>query len=371
MNKYFLKSFFIFVFTMSAYAEETAKPCKEKCEISCIEDPPPSNCGYNCPSRIDVKGVWDYYASATFLYVQPKENGLAFAMLFNFDQSGLEKSSLNDFDYDFFPAFKAGVGISSDSDGWNLFAEYTRIYSSTSKRKKFDPSFFGTVAGKKYFSPVWIFSNLEPTEGIVSSYEVKADWKLRFNIVDLTLGRSYFAGRQLLLHPYFGLRGGLINQKVDSESKSINNLSLFYIMNSKNHSQSWLIGPRFGVDTSWLLGKGFRLYGNAGASLFFDHLKLSKDDDIVPLNPLAMSRFLSHLKKKTVTSNLDASIGFGWGSYFNDRNWHLDFSLGYDFQIFFEQNYLQYLNLLSNSTEEFYPHSLVFHGLNMKLQIDF
>ncbi len=365
----FFFGFFIFsIFTIGTYADDVKTQCSEKCPLSCLEDPPPANCGYNCPARIDVKGVWDYYASASFLYIQPKEKGLAPALVSSLDFNGLQKSSLIDFKYMFYPAFKAGVGLSSDCDGWNLYAEYTRIYSTTTKKKKLDPVLFGASAGKSYLSPIWGFTGLGPTEGTLLSYDVKARWKLRFNIVDLTLGRSYFVGKKLLFHPFFGFRGGMINQKLSSLSKNVNDSGSFTI-NSKNHTCSWLIGPRFGLDTSWLLGKGFRFYGNMGASIFFDHFKLYKDDDIVPLSVL--SRYLMHAKKKTITSNLDASCGFGWGSYFYNKNWHLDFIMGYDFQIFFEQNYLQYLNLLSNYIEEFTPHNLVLQGLNLKLQIDF
>jgi hypothetical protein len=33
-------------------------------------------------------------------------------------------------------------------------------------------------------------------------------------------------------------------------------------------------------------------------------------------------------------------MGFGWGRYFDNNNWHFDLSAAYDWQVFFNQNML-------------------------------
>jgi hypothetical protein len=39
-----------------------------------------------------------------------------------------------------------------------------------------------------------------------------------------------------------------------------------------------------------------------------------------------------------VRTHLDLELGLGWGTYFDDNNWHVDLSASYGFQVFFDQN---------------------------------
>ncbi len=43
-----------------------------------------------------------------------------------------------------------------------------------------------------------------------------ASWRLNFNTLDLSLGRNYFVGRFLSLHPYLGIRAVWIDQNYKS-----------------------------------------------------------------------------------------------------------------------------------------------------------
>jgi hypothetical protein len=373
-SKFIVLALLFSCLTFGLFSEETniIKPPEQPIPcVSCpTEDPPPCNCGYNCPARIDAKGVWDYFVSATFLYWQPKERGLSIATLYDFTNSGLEKGATVDLEIPFRPALQVGLGFSSDGDGWDILAKYTRFYETISKNKNIPLYSFGDTLGTKYFSPLWFFSNLHPS-GDIQSYAFHAKWKLQCNFVDLTMGRSAFTGRWLIIHPFFGLKGGLIDQKVKCLYENRDSLGL-YSTSSSNRLHSWLIGPKAGADTNWSLGCGFRFYGNISAALLYQHFKIALDDSIDPLNTLpSFSNFTLHTTKKSLTPNFDLSLGFGWGSYFNDRNWHLDFTIGYDFQIYLDQNLLQSYNFAANNAFDFVSHGLMFHGLKLGAQIDF
>ncbi|MBN2479246.1 MAG: hypothetical protein JXA94_03375 [Parachlamydiales bacterium] len=39
-----------------------------------------------------------------------------------------------------------------------------------------------------------------------------------------------------------------------------------------------------------------------------------------------------------MNASIESQIDLGWESYYARNNWHLDLSLGYELQVFFNQN---------------------------------
>ncbi len=66
------------------------------------------------------------------------------------------------------------------------------------------------------------------------------------------------------------------------------------------------------------------------------------------------------------------NLGIGWGRYFNCRNYHLDFLLTYDFQIFWNQNMMRQLvdNIASGGVSTS-ANNLYLQGLTARAQFDF
>ena len=48
----------------------------------------------------------------------------------------------------------------------------------------------------------------------------------------------------------------------------------------KYSSKSWLVGPRAGINTNWMLGQGFRFVGNAAATV------ITSSPGLILLSPL-------------------------------------------------------------------------------------
>lgn len=338
-------------------------PC-EPCPPCCNEKPKtnqPCECAYNAPARIDPACGWRAWIDGSFIYWLPKEKGTDIGNhIINIICDGItkEKKQRLNLSTDYKPGFKVGFGFSMYKDDWTLYMEYTRLKSVFSN--KFDLGDAFNVVNN-FLSSFWIITN--------SEYKlVKAKWSLNFNIFDLKLGRPYFLGKKLIFKPSFGLRGGWIDQKYVSNAMLFNSERLVFINNfRKNKLESWLVGPRATLETDWKLAYHFRVFGNAGAAITYQEFKTSffetnSIDSIINGND----------KTKYLTPNADLALGLGWGNYFCNYEWYFDLCIGYEFNYFWNQNFMRNFNDFSTF---FGPDAdegnLYFHGLTLTARLDF
>ena len=307
--------------------------------------------GYNAPARIDVKNDFDMNINASFIFWQAKEKGLDF--LYAHPTSAAEnKNKWISNDFDFKPGFKVGLGVNFDYDNWDLNTEYTWLYLTDTKTKNSQNGYT--------LYPTWSINGADQaiTEG-------KTSWKLRFNVIDLELARSFYAGTNLTLRPHFGLRGGWIYQK-NLCSYSYSTTTFL----SKGKQKNWLIGPRAGVVAHFLFDEGFRFQAETAFALFYEKFKTTyKDQDYT--NPTGTLAYNLTDRQGYVIPNLDTTLGLAWGTYLDDKNFHLDFLLAYDFSIFWNQNMMRSIVDKRRATIDTKPEDLVFQGLTLTVKFDF
>jgi len=339
--------------------------------------------GYNSPARIDVKGAWDYFITASFIYWQPKmylpyawENiGDEAGILYYYSTEVTEKTHLVNFDYH--PGFKVGLGTNTDMDNWNLFFEYTRLTTSdTSSTSVSEPLDASVELSAPFLIPEG------PDDGAFApSYNrlsyVRERSKFYINLLDMELGRPYYVGTKLTFKPHVGARTGWIKQKNNTKINSWNlGLTEEGYVYLKEESDTWLLGPRAGLDTNWFLGEGFRLFGNVAASLFYQHYK-TKIKQVLPVQTnTTVAVTVERLTKEKVKDYLfnpcfEACLGFGWGKYFSNHEWHVDLSAGYEIQYFLNQYYIGQIKRSSQYHGDNAMPDLTLHGLTFTLRFDF
>ncbi|KPK33212.1 MAG: hypothetical protein AMS24_01840 [Chlamydiae bacterium SM23_39] len=339
--------------------------------------------GYNTSARIDVKGAWDYYISGSFIYWQPKMY-LPYAWERIGDEAGTEylysdvlteKTHLVNFDYH--PGFKVGLGTNTDMDDWNLFFEYTRLTtsdtSSTSVSEPLDVSIM-------LYAPFYIPEGSDGGAFMPTDYGlsyVRARSKFYINLLDMELGRPCYVGTKLTFKPYVGARAGWIKQKNNTKINAWNygktEEGYVYL---KEKSDTWLLGPRVGLDTNWHLGEGFRLFGNVAASLFYQHYKIDIKQVLPVQTNTTVAVTVERLTKEKVKDYLfnpcfEAFLGFGWGKYFSNHEWHVDLSAGYEIQYFLNQYYIGQIKRFSQHNGDNAMPDLTLHGLTVSLRFDF
>ncbi len=192
------------------------------------------------------------------------------------------------------------------------------------------------------------------------------------DILDWELARSSYVGTKLTFRPFFAARAAWIRQNQNGAFNTQNDVAGTNLL-LNNKSQSWAVGPRAGLYTNWMLGEGFRMYGNgAGDILFTQYTKLKSAQSTQVASVVTNQLTTRQNKLNTIRTHLDLELGFAWGSYFDNNNWHVDLSAGYGFQVFFDQNMFRFFTDGTNVATSLSPNgNLYVHGLTATARFDF
>ncbi|MFA6118424.1 MAG: Lpg1974 family pore-forming outer membrane protein [Parachlamydiales bacterium] len=344
-----------------------------KCDSCCDVPNKTMTAAYNQADGIYVCNPKNYFlnnsfATISFLYIQPIQEQMETALrLFS---PATSSNVLYKYDFEWKPAFKLGFGSYFDRDRWEAFIEYSRVNTSMHNSVS-----LGNSGG--YLQDFWSFGNVGFN---FTTQKVNTDWDLNFNIFHLDLGRSYYNGKKLVFNAHYGLKTGWINQKLQSESKGISLENQPIALKADFKSNSWLIGPRIGIYSHWMFCKGFRFFGNGSASLFyqkFSKIKL-REGDVGLIPGTGEWEAACNYSTQLINSSLEGILGFGYERYINRNKCHFDLAVGYEAQLFFDQNMMRYLQqsnnhgIFSSSLKiSSKAGNLIFHGLNITARLDF
>ena len=333
---------------------------------------------YNYPGNVNVTNGWDVYGDVSYILWYTKQDGLDLATsghLFADDvwAPAIENGKVVFQDANYTSGFKIGVGANLNVDDWVVDLTYTYLRQETNTNSG-APS---APAGETGLFNVsnWFQSNYYGGQDVATSFTSK--WKMHLDWLDLQFSRPYYLGRRLLVTPSAGLRASWIRQQLHVSSPNLYNVyesDTDLPVVSGNHSGSWAIGPRALVDMRWLVAKGFRFEGNIGGSLLFTQFtKLSHRESNMNIDgDLSGGVQVSISDYNCLRAMGEASLGIGWGSYFYQKKYHLDFGATYDFNYLWSQNMMRYLIGVSNPfATGAAPGDLMLHGLDLKARFDF
>ena len=347
------------------------KPCKP-CPPVCLERGyPDTNCcmtpAYNEPASFELGPCqWNVWLDASFTYWVAEEEGLDLATSAS-TVSGTQlvtDAVLLLQNTQWKPGFKIGLGADLNHDNWSGYAEYTWFRSKTTT----NASAPNGPSGSTY--PIWIINNW--ALGTAYTTQVSSKWHLGIDLLDVGVMRPFYQGTHLIIAPFGGLRATWIRQNLRIAivpfSKTPSSVRPSAVFHSK--ADSWAVGPRGGLQGRWHLGYGFRVEGDAGATLSFTRYPTiaCKADPVTVAAPTYRSS--KYHNYDCIRFNNDVNIGLGWGDYFDCRNYHFDVLLTYDFQIFWNQNMQR--QLVDHTQAVGGPaSSLGLQGLTLKAEFDF
>jgi hypothetical protein len=230
-------------------------PCDVKPDV-CCEEPKPGPFAFAYPMDMNLNCPKDFYFHADFLALQAKQDGMEFVIQ---DPSGGESplfggqvegfsSDHRDWKYNFGARF--GMGFYLDHDAWNIDLNWTWLNISNYRHAN------ATSGGGKVI-PLWAIG-IDTPPGMIGTRS-SAVWKGSVNLLDARLGKPYHVSRYVIFNPHFGIRAGWIDQhySADYGGTSSTNRSVHHGKND-----FWGFGARTGIDTDWMLGKGWGLFGN-------------------------------------------------------------------------------------------------------------
>ena len=255
--------------------------------------------------------------------------------------------------------FRLGLGYKLPYDKWDLFVNYTYVLGRANGNEEH--------SGDVIF-PTWASGFNLNGQGTFFAEQAHARWHMVLNMGDLELGRNCFAGKWLTIRPFVGVRGLVIDQdyhvRYEGGIVAPSDKDKIHL-----DTDFWGVGIRMGFNSLWGFGKGLGLYGNGSASLLsghFDvheHEKLSKAD----LTLVNVKRDVNN-----VVATADLALGLQWDYMFSQDRYHFGVKLGWEFNMFFDQN--QLFNFLSSSNLgaiNFQNDDLTFQGLTLGLRFDF
>ena len=216
------KLLFLVILTGHLFANNN---CTVESVKTCDLPEKPSQPAYNASARIEVCDTWDLYTTASFIYWETRQHGVELGYQIPTDRTQAAEAITMDFDYD--PGFKIGIGYKLDRDGWIAFANYIRFHSSA-KKDFIRPNTSNAIRA------IWWPSSLADA----NNTEVQGVWKVNLDVLNLTFQRPEYRGLYLIFKPFYGLKGGWLDQRYKSTVviNSSNTQESFY------SSKSWLVG---------------------------------------------------------------------------------------------------------------------------------
>lgn len=343
--------------------------------------------GYSMAAGIQPNRGWDLNASASYILWQAREEGLDLAMISDVNTSPWAGNGFTPFPstssivhphFTFRSGFQVELGMNTDYDNWDVFADYTYFHSTI------------TTGILPYAAPFILGEGnvIFPIQGNPNAisqnyfYSANQTWNLKMDFVDGCIGRSFYSGANLIVHPYFGVRTAWIRQKMVNEyngssldispspgSASGSNTT---IIHNKTISQG--LGPRAGFDGNWLIGQGFRMIGDLSADILYTRYNylFKQITTDVSTGDVSNNSVLKESHNDFLKVHADFEIGFGWGSYFSNHRWHMDISATYGYQVFWGQNMFRYFVNENVYGRNIVPNGdLSIHGLTATAKFDF
>ncbi len=329
-----------------------------------------------------------FFFDADFIYWTAREEGLAFAG-FNSnsdsseasDNSAIPQKQSLYLNGKYSPGFKAGIGIISDHDGWDLYLQYT-WYKTTPTSSTYSGS--GLLYTPE-LSPATGFSNTPPyAEGFPGAAErvVNSSWNFRFTNFDLELGRNFFVSSSLAIRPHFGLKGGWQRQRfaIDWQFNDVENS--FITWTNATYQQylkqkQWNVGLRTGIDTSWILTKNWSFYGDLALAGVWTSFKVTEIDTCTTTGSSDSASNVSNFQTynqgsefKVISPVLELVLGIRFDWWFSNDDYRFRLQAGWENQTWFNQNNFgevvttqQIFN--TNGT------NLTLQGLTLEVRFDF
>ncbi|MGE3534410.1 MAG: Lpg1974 family pore-forming outer membrane protein [Parachlamydiales bacterium] len=329
--------------------------------------------GYNYPASIKPNHSWHLITTASYIYWFAGEDGLDLAtsaayisgtnLVIPSKHEG--KTIFQNFEYS--SGFKVGLGFNLHPDNWVFKVDYTRLHLLNTKSESAPSA--GNGIGALYLTD-WFYQASPQGQGIAARH-LSSKWHLELDWLDAVVERPMYSGRMLTLTPFIGLRTSWIEQSLNIRLKGALNVSPpSSTVHSHNHLNSWAIGPRAGLDAHFLLGAGFRLQGEVGASILYTRFtKVTHSEDPFVAGGIKVSYDMHN--RPCVRPMVEANLGLGWGTYFSKKRCHFDLSATYDFNYLWSQNMMRTLNDVQIIGTSGGNTDLYLHGLTANMGFTF
>lgn len=312
---------------------------KDPCEcppppVCCVE-PAPGPFAFAYPYDVDLQCPRDFYVHADALFMQAKEDGMDFVIVDSSaigtgGSSPITQGQVGGFsgehsDWGYNPGMRLGIGFYMDHDAWNLDFEWAWLNITEYKHQN------SNTAGGVVI-PLWLTGIGTPATQVGSNSS--AVWNASYNTFDLTLGKPHHVSRYFVMNPHFAVRAAWIDQHFSVDYSGIVTPTAANRTIHHGDNDFWGVGARAGVNTDWILGKGWCLFGNFNAAMLYGKFEI---DQNMSYPGATADGFDIHNDFYQNVPNIDIALGIGWDAFFDKKRYRVAMKLAYEFHEWFDQ----------------------------------
>lgn len=318
--------------------------------------------GYNASAAYKCMDGQDVFVSADYIYWNWNQDSFKRGELVVTSSTTSGSQEHQYLNAGYASGFQVGLGFNMPGmDDWNLCADYTWYKNSGKLDVDTDA--------------LHLFRFLSRTTDTLTyrkgtaSFEMKMD----FNEFDLLLKRPFYFGKKLTANLIAGLDALWITQNYDLAASGYVGSAASAVTTADTRAVSlktkaWSLGPKFGLDTNWMLGYGLSILANISASLLYtSYYDLSVNNTFTQLSG-------TFTVTDSVPHNLNVLrpiskmfLGLGWNMGLCDNSFRLGFSGGYDFGMYWNYDMINFTNTNGNSASG----NMYLQGLNLQARFDF
>ena len=312
----------------------------------------------NTSARPPLSNALNLWVNGEALLWQATEENLTY--VYQTDLAGNNALKTVDFQWDW--GFRISGGYNAPYDGWDLSLTWTHLENNASDSSKAHLDENGNgIDDRPFLQAAWGINDSSPPGGVLA--KASAHWDVHLDQVDFGLGREYYVGKHLTIRPNGGMRVDWIDQEY---KVTYTPFSIFNPQKFKMDNRFFGFGFFAGVDSDWLLGRGFSLYGMADFAILLGFFDV---DQTVRQGATKGELDNSFRSGRAI---LDLNLGLKWCHLFVNNSWGITFKAGYEYHLYFKQN--QFSNITMTTSPFQYSKTqgdLAYQGVAFSGQFDF
>ena len=279
-----------------------------ECKMSrvCQDSPSCCNSGARFAAGRPVTSGYDWSAFGDALYWKFYEGGTDYAIK-NYSTLPTESGRMERLSFDWYTGYRIGF-TAGFADHWDVLVSYTHLKPEAKDSEK-------APAGGE-------LNEVSPF--FISGSSGKAEAFLKYSVLNVEIGSSYFSSRSFYLRPHFGAQGAWIHQKMKA-----------FFSDNINSTQNNFSGGglRTGMDSKWFLWHNWSFVCNGALSALYGPCKVTMHEQS-PVDSQTSDDI--HL----IVPAAQMFLGLCWEANFAQDANHIALTLGYEANYWWRQNQL-------------------------------
>lgn len=322
----------------------------------CCEEPKPGPFAFSFPPERDIACSQNFYVYLEGLAFQAKQDDMEFAGLQSGDDAlrgDLVAFDDNKHNWDYQPGMRFGLGSYLNYDAWNFNCSWTWVNVTNYKTAR---------PVSDLIVPFWDFG-LDASNTLISATSV---WNASYNVLDAQLGKPYHLSRVVKCLLHAGARLAWIDQHLSQRYGWLDNTTNTSNPIIHGDNNFWGIGGRIGLDTDWIVGKGWSLFANVSGSLLTGNFLITQKNE--PAKTGANLNLRRHMHQNV--PNIEMAFGLAWKQHFMNNKYLVSLQAGYEFIEWFDQLNLRKFTQNYNPNDIVSRGNLTMNGFSVRLQLD-